>query len=160
VAKALDRQDAILAVDAYKVLPAALVRPVAMALPWLEIAVGLFLVLGLFIRFSGVAAGLLTLVFVAALSQAKARGLPIDCGCFGGGGPGSGVTWFDIVRDLPLLAAGAYLAVLPGRWLQLDRLFAQEEELHEPPTDLEEREEPHTADEEGSPKALVGPAKS
>ena len=40
---------------------------------------------------------------------AKARGLAIDCGCFGGGGTGDGVTWWDIARDIPIVLAG-----LPG----------------------------------------------
>ena len=157
VAKAVERQDAILAVDAYRVLPAALVRPVAVALPWVELAIGLFLILGLFIRFSGAVVVLLTVMFVAALGQAKARGLAIDCGCFGGGGAGAGVTWFDIVRDIPLLLAGAYLVAVPGRWWQLDRFLQKEEGSDEPRTDVEGREAPPDAgraDEHA--EALVG----
>jgi len=125
-AKSLGRQDTILAVDAYRMLPRGLVTPVATALPWIEIAVGVFLLSGLFLRFAGVGSALLTLGFVVALAQAKARGLPIDCGCFGGGGPGDGVGWFDILRDLPVLFAGLFVAWRPGKWLQLDRLLAPE----------------------------------
>jgi len=47
--------------------------------------------------------------FVVAMAQAKARGLAIDCGCFGGNGTGTGVTWFDLIRDVPLFAAGLEL---------------------------------------------------
>jgi uncharacterized membrane protein YphA (DoxX/SURF4 family) len=157
LAKGLDRQGTILAVDAFDVLPAALVRPVAAALPWVEVTIGAFLVLGLFVRFSGVLTAGLALAFVAALSQAKARGLAIDCGCFGGGGAGSGVTWFDVVRDLPLALAGAYLVFVPGRWLRLDRLWTREEERHESLADAEGREAPHPEDGDRAP-ALVGPA--
>ncbi|HYT78137.1 MAG TPA: DoxX family protein [Actinomycetota bacterium] len=123
VVKSLDRQDAVLAVDAYRLLPRALVTPVAAALPWVEISFGLFLLVGLFVRFAGAGTAVLTLAFVVALVQAKARGLAIDCGCFGGGGAGAGVGWFDIVRDLPLLFGGLYLVLRPGQRLQLDQLL-------------------------------------
>ena len=125
--KAFARQESILAVNAYDVLPEGLVRPVAAILPWIEIAVGLLLILGLFVRFAGIATAVLTGVFIAGLAQAKARGLAIDCGCFGGGGAGDGVSWWDIIRDVPILLAGVYLAVRPQGPLQLDNLFLDTE---------------------------------
>lgn len=127
VAKALDRQESILAVDAYDVLPDAFVRPVATILPWVEIGVAVLLVLGLFVRFAGAATAVLAAVFIAGMAQAKARGLQIDCGCFGGGGAGEGVTWWDIARDVPILLAGIYLMVRPRGPLQLDNLFEEPE---------------------------------
>jgi len=118
--KVFDGQGSILAVDAYDVLPEGVVRFVATVLPLVEIAVAMLLILGLFVRFAGVATALLAGVFIAALTQAKARGLEIDCGCFGGGGPGTGVTWWDIARDVPILLCGLYLAARPQGPLQLD----------------------------------------
>jgi uncharacterized membrane protein YphA (DoxX/SURF4 family) len=122
-AKAFDRQGSILAVDGYDVLPEGLVRPVAAILPWLEIAIGLLLVAGLFVRFAGVATAALAALFIAAMGQAKARGLDISCGCFGGGGAGGGVTWWDIVRDVPIVLCGLYLAARPHGPMQLDNRF-------------------------------------
>ena len=84
LAKASDHQSVVLAVDAYRLLPRALVDPVAAALPWVEISLGAFLLLGLYVRFAGAAAAALVTGFLIALAQAKARGLAIDCGCFGG----------------------------------------------------------------------------
>ena len=131
VAKAVDRQSAILAVDAYDVLPRSLVRPVAVLLPWAEIAVAVLLVLGLFARFAGMATAALAALYVAAMAQAKARGLQIDCGCFGGGGPGNGVSWWDIIRDLPILGGGLYLTWRPRGRLQLDNHFFPQEAHHD-----------------------------
>lgn len=127
LAKAVDRQGSILSVDAYDVLPDSLARIVGTALPWLEIALGVFLILGLFVRFAGAAVAILTLVFIAGLSQAKARGLPIDCGCFGASATGNGVGWFDILRDIPIFAAGVFLAWRPGGPLQLDQVIERKE---------------------------------
>lgn len=126
-------QEMVLAVDAYDVLPEALVRPVAVGLPWLEVALGAFLVLGAFVRFSAVVSAGLLVVFLAGMVQAKARGLAIDCGCFGGGGPGEGVSWVDILRDVGFLAVAVYLVVRPrGPWslderLATDRIDDEEE---------------------------------
>lgn len=133
VVKLLDRQSAILAVDAYDVVPRALVEPVAIVLPWIEVGVAVLLLLGLFTRFAGWASAALVAVYLVALVQAKARGLPIDCGCFGGGGPGTGVTWWDILRDVPLLLAGLFLARTPSGPFQLDRWFLEgsHDEHHE-----------------------------
>ena len=42
--------------------------------------------LGVFVRTAAIAAAVLLVVFVAAVGSARARGLQIDCGCFGNGG--------------------------------------------------------------------------
>jgi uncharacterized membrane protein YphA (DoxX/SURF4 family) len=123
LAKAFDHQGALLAVNAYDVLPTAAVRVVAWVLPWLEISIAVLLVLGLFTRAAGAATAAVAAMFVAAMAQAKARGLQIDCGCFGGGGAGDGVSWLDILRDVPMVLAGVYLFVRPRGPFQLDRYF-------------------------------------
>lgn len=125
--KAFDPQGSILAVDAYDALPDGAVRLVAAVLPWVEVSVALLLILGLFVRFAGVATAFLGVLFIVALAQAKARGLQIDCGCFGGGGPGDGVGWWDIARDVPVVLCGLYLAARPRGRLQLDNRFLEKE---------------------------------
>jgi uncharacterized membrane protein YphA (DoxX/SURF4 family) len=124
--KVSDRQASILAVDAYDVLPEGVVEPVAILLPWTEVALGLLLLAGLFTRVSAGATAVLLVAFIAAMGQARARGLPIDCGCFGGGGRGDGVSWWDILRDVPLLAAAAFLVWRPRGPIQADAYFEPE----------------------------------
>lgn len=114
------------AVRAYQLLPESVVAPVAFGLPALEIAVGILLLLGVFVRAAAVASAVLLGVFVAAVASARARGLTIDCGCFGGGGKvDAGQTAYlsEIVRDLALLVPAAALAVWPLSRLALaDRI--------------------------------------
>jgi uncharacterized membrane protein YphA (DoxX/SURF4 family) len=74
VTKAFDRQGSILAVDGYDLLPETLVRVVTALLPWVEIAVAILLILGLFLRFAGIATAVLASLFILDLAQAKARG--------------------------------------------------------------------------------------
>jgi uncharacterized membrane protein YphA (DoxX/SURF4 family) len=129
LSKVFDHQAVILSVDAYDILPHSVVEPVASALPWLEILLGAFLLTGLFVRFSAAGASLLTAVFIVAMAQAKARGLQIDCGCFGGAGAGTGISWWDIFRDTSLLAATVLLVWRPAGPLMLDSLFESKEEF-------------------------------
>ena len=57
---------------------------IARGMPWVELFVGIFLVLGLWVKLSLKTAMLLFLGFVCILSQAIIRDLPIkECGCFG-----------------------------------------------------------------------------
>lgn len=112
------------AVQAYDVLPFELARVVGYGLPYVEVILGLLLVLGLFTRASAVLGGLLMAVFVVGIAQAWARGLTIDCGCFGGGGQvAADQTRYgsEILRDLGLALCGAYLVVRPRTLVALDR---------------------------------------
>ncbi len=112
------------AVQAYDVLPFEMARVVGYGLPYVEVILGLLLVLGLFTRASAVLGGLLMVVFVVGIAQAWARGLTIDCGCFGGGGQvAADQTEYgtEILRDLGLALCGAYLVVRPRTPAGLDR---------------------------------------
>lgn len=64
----------------YRLLPSVLVAPVAAALPVAEIAIGSALIAG--VRSAAVPAGLLLLLFAAAMAVNIGRGRShIDCGC-------------------------------------------------------------------------------
>src|SRR6185437_2969978 len=83
VSKALDMRAFAGEISAYQIVPAALVQPMAIALPLLEILLGVYLLVGLMQRWAAAAAGALLLIFIAAMAWALARGLALDCGCFG-----------------------------------------------------------------------------
>lgn len=109
------------AVRAYQLLPEAVVPTTGQTLPVLEVVVGLALVLGLLTRTAAVVSSLLFVAFIIGIASAWARGLTIDCGCFGGGGydpdAASKYPW-EIARDAALLA-GSLLLVAVGhrsRW--------------------------------------------
>lgn len=115
--KVSDPATAAQAVRAYELLPSALVEPVGSGLPFLEIAIGLLLVVGFGVRASAAAAGVFMIVFVVAVASAWARGLSIDCGCFGGGGqvaPGQTKYLQEILRDAGLLALAGWLWLYPA----------------------------------------------
>jgi len=115
------------AVRAYQILPYDLAGYVGYALPVVEVLVGLLLVIGLFTRASAVVGGLLMVAFIIGISSAWARGLSIDCGCFGGGGTiAAAQTQYplEILRDIGVAACAAWLVVRPRTAYSLDhRLF-------------------------------------
>ncbi|GAA0968647.1 DoxX family membrane protein [Actinocorallia libanotica] len=117
---ALQRQ----AVEAYELLPEGLAGAVGYGLPVLEMVLALLLVAGFVTRFTAVLSALLMAVFIAGIASVWARGLNIDCGCFGGGGAvAAGETEYlqEILRDLGFLALGVWIAVFPPGRLSLDR---------------------------------------
>jgi uncharacterized membrane protein YphA (DoxX/SURF4 family) len=109
-----------MAVRAYEVLPISIANLLGEILPWLEIGAGLLLILGVAVKWSSIFAAALMFIFVAAIAQAWARGLSIDCGCFGGGGqvaPGKTRYLQEILRDLGLAITALYLIRYPlGRF--------------------------------------------
>lgn len=132
VSKVSDLDASIRAVRAYDLLPEAVVPLVGAGLPVAEIALGLLLVLGLGVRASAVLSGLLLVAFVIGISAAWARGLQIDCGCFGGGGrlgaeqdPTYGL---EVARDVGLIVLAGWLVWQPRTRLAVDNALGDGKE--------------------------------
>ncbi|CAN1503366.1 COG2259 Predicted membrane protein [Candidatus Nanopelagicaceae bacterium] len=113
-----------MAVRAYEMLPIALANFLGIILPFVEIAVGILLIIGAAIRISALVGGVLMFAFMIGISQAWARGLSIDCGCFGGGGqvePGTANYLPELLRDGGLGLLAIYLFRYPQSKFGLDR---------------------------------------
>lgn len=70
-------------VAAYQLLPYQWNYVAAATLPWIELLCGMLLLVNRKVRPASLVLGLLTIVFMIALASVMARGLNIDCGCFG-----------------------------------------------------------------------------
>ena len=117
-------QKSAMAVRAYELLPIPIANFLGYTLPWIEIGVGLLLILGVAVKINGAIGAFTMLVFIVAIAQAWARGLSIDCGCFGGGGsidPEDTKYLSEIIRDLGLLLLGIYLYYYPKGRIALDK---------------------------------------
>lgn len=123
-AKLIDLEQFHAQVDQYQLLPHFLEAPFAYALPFVELLVGLYLAVGLFTRAAAAAGCLLMLLFLCAQTQAWARGLSLDCGCFGALAH-ERVGALSILRDLALGLPSLIMLWRPARALSLDtQLFA------------------------------------
>ncbi|HEX3649655.1 MAG TPA: MauE/DoxX family redox-associated membrane protein [Pseudonocardiaceae bacterium] len=136
--KAMDPNQTVAAVRAYQVLPGGAVAPVAAVLPFLELAFGVLVLVGIGHRLMGVLSAVLLLVYIAGVAQSWARGLTIDCGCFGGGGQvAAGQTQYprEVLRDVGFLVLAVWLVIRPRSlfsvdgWLRRGRTTAPEDEL-------------------------------
>lgn len=101
-----------MAIDSYHMLPLGAVQEMARVLPWLELALGALLIIGVGMRWVASITSALLFVFIAAMTRAMMLGLEINCGCFGNNeklGPAT------LLRDSSLLVLA--LAVTVGGFL-------------------------------------------
>ena len=99
-------------VDSYQLLPPQFVSPAAHFLPLFELFLGLWLLSGVWLRYSSLATTLLLGAFFAMMVRTYRMGLEINCGCFG---PGERLGPKTLLRDGSLLALA--LTVTIGAFL-------------------------------------------
>lgn len=137
-----DPAGTVRAVRAFQLLPESVVPAFGHLLPVAEIVVGACLLAGVLTRGVAAISAVLLIAFIVGISAAWARGLEIQCGCFGGGGYAENAAAGyvrDILRDLGLVLVSAWLVCWPKSPLAVDNLlFPTTERL----TDGDERLEP------------------
>lgn len=107
-------------IAAFRLLPAGIVGPLAYALPYLEIVLGFYLVVGLFTRIAAVISAAQFVLYAGAIASAVVRRLPVSCGCFGPQDSGT-ADWPHVGFDLLLAIASAFVVYgAPGAFA-LDR---------------------------------------
>lgn len=113
------------AIMAYRIFPPSIAPYLGYALPAFEVVLALLLLIGLFVRISGLLSALLMVAFIAGIASVWARGYSIDCGCFGGGGDISadGIArkyTIEILRDVAFALMGFWLYRWPQTLLALE----------------------------------------
>jgi len=102
----------------YQVLPNQLINVVAIILPWLELVLGLLLIVGIWLPGAIVMTNLLLVTFFATLVFNTLRGVNVHCGCFTTSAEGNPTTTWYLIRDGGFLLLGGYLLYrlfLPAR---------------------------------------------
>ena len=113
-----------MAVRSYELLPIPIANFLGQTLPFFEVVIGLLLILGAATRVVAALGGFTMFIFIIAIGQAWARGLNIDCGCFGGGGtvaPGETRYLQEILRDAGLVAMALFLLRYPVSKFSVDK---------------------------------------
>ncbi len=95
-------------VDSYRILPVWGVKFVANTLPFVEIGLGLLLLLGWKLRIWATLITLIMLGFFIAVVRSYAMGLQINCGCFANPEP---LTIKTVLRDGALVALAALMTI-------------------------------------------------
>lgn len=123
IPKVQDIQQSIIAVRAYRLLPEPIVPFVGTMLPFLEFALALFLLLGLFTRAAAVVWLVMMAAFMFGVIWAWANGLSIECGCFGGGGDvpeGTANYPAHLLERVGFVILGTWLLIWPRTKFSLD----------------------------------------
>lgn len=97
----------------YRLAHHELINLVAIILPWIEVVAGLFVVTGVWLRAAALVIASLTVVFLTVIVSALARGLNIECGCFGTVG-GKHIGLVNLAIDLVFLGLAVWLARRAG----------------------------------------------
>ncbi|MFL6160873.1 MAG: MauE/DoxX family redox-associated membrane protein [Jatrophihabitantaceae bacterium] len=123
-----DPRTFIRAVRAYDATPEWLSQAIAYGLPMLELTLAVLLLVGLIVRYAAATSAVLLVIFLVGVLQAAARGIKLQCGCFGGGGTTTSTHYIlDVLRDLGLLVLAVYLILLPLTRLSIDRYIISTE---------------------------------
>jgi uncharacterized membrane protein YphA (DoxX/SURF4 family) len=104
-----------MSINSYEVLPLAMAETAAHVIPWVELALGLMVIAGIWLRITGTILSLVLLTFFTLMVRAYAKGMQINCGCFG---PGEAISWKTLLRDGSMAAAAiamTWLAFLQRR---------------------------------------------
>jgi uncharacterized membrane protein YphA (DoxX/SURF4 family) len=107
-------------IAAFGLVPHGLVAPMALLLPFFEVLLGGYLILGLYTRPAAIVAVVQLAIFATAIGSAVIRGLSLSCGCFGPH-DGTVTSWPEVARDLLFAAIAAFVAWRGPGMLALDR---------------------------------------
>lgn len=102
----------------YNLTPAWGVNLWSLALPWAELVVGLFLLLGIRTRAAATLIGAMNVIFIVGLVNAILHHMPINCGCVGE--VGEPVNWLKVMKNTGMLIMCVQI-FLYDRFLVLDR---------------------------------------
>jgi Methylamine utilisation protein MauE len=121
LAKAAGLADFRSAVANYRLLPSALVRPVAVVLPLAEIVAAVLLALGILPLVVASVLAVLLVAFATAIGINLARGRVFDCGCAGSDAAPRMISWPHVATNLVLAVLAAAVAVASAPTMELWR---------------------------------------
>jgi uncharacterized membrane protein YphA (DoxX/SURF4 family) len=126
----------IASVREFRLLPEGLTTTFAYTQPYLELAFGLLLIIGLGTRLVAAFSGVLLLVYIGGIISLGARGIAINCGCGGNGGAvAAGHTRYtaDVLRDLGYILPALWLLWRPASRFSADAALLPPAPEPEPP---------------------------
>jgi len=110
-----------LALYNYHILPAWMINPLAICLPWVEVIIGAGLLAGIMIPGGAFVVSGMLAIFAVVTGISLIRGLDIACGCFSTSAGAEPITWLYVVRDLLLLGMGVHVLLFDQGMASLDR---------------------------------------
>jgi len=101
----------------YHVMPFGLENLSAIVVPWLELLIGIGLIIGVMVDGAALISSGLMLLFIVLISQAILRGYNIECGC--GLKEGQLVGLEKVLENIVFLGASYLVLIRPKKLLEL-----------------------------------------
>src|SRR5436190_5196211 len=117
--KLLDQPGTAANLSRYPFLSVTMRRVIARVFPWIELVVGIMLILGILTRFAAIVSIGLYVVFTGLIVYDLARGQDTSCHCFGKFSDDKLTPW-AVVRNLALMFLSILVAISFDGWLALD----------------------------------------
>lgn len=121
-------KDFAMSIMKYEMMPVAFVNVFALILAWLEVIVGICMVLGVRIKANALIIGALNVMFMTAISYALIAGLNINCGCSANSKP---ISFYKLIEDGIYLALAVLVYMFPRREFTLEWFVANDIESHQ-----------------------------
>jgi putative oxidoreductase len=112
-----------LALYNYHILPAWMINPLAICLPWVELMAGVGLLSGIMVSGGALVVNGMLAIFAVAIGIDLIRGLDIVCGCFSTSATAEPISWLFVARDLLLLGMGLHILLFDQGYASLPRLI-------------------------------------
>ncbi len=125
---------AIFALDiaTYEILPLPLINITAITLPWLELVVGIFLIIGWKSRPAALLVAAMMAVFTLAIIIALSKGLDMSCGCFASQAANKDdpISKMTVLRDVIWLSLALYVAFFDREPIGIEKLRPSSRKTH------------------------------
>lgn len=92
----------------YRITPPSLINYIAVGLPWIELAGGVFLIFGFRTKASALILNLMLVFFTVVLAITAFRGINVTCGCFSTSTTVKSNLILRIVEDIGMLLLGLH----------------------------------------------------
>ena len=120
ITKVTDLEGFSQAIYNYKLIPDFLINFLAIIIPWIELVAGILLAFGISVKENSVIFSGLLVLFIVAIGISLARGLNIDCGCFGTI-DGSKIGLLKILENIGLLLLSLILIKFDSKYLSISK---------------------------------------
>jgi uncharacterized membrane protein YphA (DoxX/SURF4 family) len=104
----------------YKLFPVVAVNVIAIVIPWIELTAGILLLFGIAAKENIIIINTLLFLFIIMVAISMARGLNIDCGCYGARG-GEQVGFQKIFENAVLFSLGLIIYLNKQNPLSIDK---------------------------------------
>lgn len=116
--KMIDPESFAVNIENYRFFPILIINIIAISLPWIELVVGLLLVLGVSVKENSFIINCLLIFFNIVVVIALIRGLDIDCGCFGSA-YSQKIGFLKLFENFVLLFLGILLQIHSSNFLTI-----------------------------------------